>query len=255
MTGAQPVRERVSDGLQVRMERKETLAKKNIMAASEEEAMAAMVEGDELAGDGIVWEELPAPPGWKKKVAQRRGGTPRRGDITFVAPDGEEIKSKRQLERYLKANSGGPPVADFDWGTGETPRRSERLSSRKRPSDSWAEAEPTTPRRGRKKKAVAAIKSPDDEEGGVKDSDKADENGKEEQDGGAKAEAKTTQDEATGEETAAAAEDPAKEDQSGDQAKKGAAKASSTAPVISCAKTETMAKSQEAQPAQIGVSS
>jgi hypothetical protein len=34
------------------------------------------------------------------------------------------------LEQYLRAHAGGPAVSDFDWGTGETPRRSARISEK-----------------------------------------------------------------------------------------------------------------------------
>ncbi|KAG5226102.1 hypothetical protein OIU77_005640 [Salix suchowensis] len=74
--------------------------------------------------------ELPAPSGWKKKFVPKKGGTPKKGDIIFTAPTGEEIANKRQLEQYLRANPGGPAVSEFDWGTGETPRRSSRISEK-----------------------------------------------------------------------------------------------------------------------------
>lgn len=48
-------------------------------------------------------------------------GTPRRNEIIFVSPTGEEIKSKRQLQQYLKSHPGGPPSSEFDWGTGILP--------------------------------------------------------------------------------------------------------------------------------------
>jgi hypothetical protein len=41
-----------------------------------------------------------------------------RSEIVFVSPTGEEIKNKRQLNQYLKANPGGPASSEFDWGTG-----------------------------------------------------------------------------------------------------------------------------------------
>ena len=34
------------------------------------------------------------------------------------------------MEQYLRANPGGPAVSEFDWGTGETPRRSSRISEK-----------------------------------------------------------------------------------------------------------------------------
>jgi len=48
----------------------------------------------------------------------------------FIAPTGEEINNKRQLEQYLKSNPGNPAISEFDWGTGETPRRSARISEK-----------------------------------------------------------------------------------------------------------------------------
>ena len=38
--------------------------------------------------------------------------------VIFVAPTGEEIKTKRALTQYLKAHPGGPAVSEFNWGTG-----------------------------------------------------------------------------------------------------------------------------------------
>ncbi|CAN4120174.1 unnamed protein product [Withania somnifera] len=67
----------------------------------------------------VVPIELPAPPGWMKRFTPRKGGTPRRNDIVFVSPDGDEIKNKRQLDKYLKSHPGGPPASEFDWGTAE----------------------------------------------------------------------------------------------------------------------------------------
>lgn len=81
----------------------------------------------EGAREEVVSVELPAPPGWKKKFFPKQGGTPRKNEIIFTSPSGEEIVSKRQLEQYLKAHPGGPAVSEFDWGTGETPRRSARI--------------------------------------------------------------------------------------------------------------------------------
>ncbi|KAJ6863558.1 hypothetical protein NC652_040177 [Populus alba x Populus x berolinensis] len=60
----------------------------------------------------------------------KKGGTPKKGEIIFTAPTGEEIASKRQLEQYLRAHPGGPAASEFDWGTGETPRRSARISEK-----------------------------------------------------------------------------------------------------------------------------
>ncbi|KNA05878.1 hypothetical protein SOVF_186310 [Spinacia oleracea] len=87
--------------------------------------------------DQVVTIELPAPQGWTKKFIPKKGGTgtPRRNEIVFIAPSGEEIKNKRQLEQYLKTHPDGPCSSKFDWGTGDTPRRSARLSSKSRETD------------------------------------------------------------------------------------------------------------------------
>jgi len=44
----------------------------------------------------------------------------------FTTPTGEKIHTRRHMEKYLKEN-GGPNISEFDWGNGETPRRSERI--------------------------------------------------------------------------------------------------------------------------------
>eukprot|EP00249_Psilotum_nudum_P019193 c27135_g1_i1 orf=354-1322(+) len=91
---------------------------------------------EELASPEKVFVECPAPEGWKKKlVPVKSRGTPRRREVIFVAPDGEEIKTRKHLERYLKGHPGGPPLTEFDWSSGETPRRSARLSSKRKPSE------------------------------------------------------------------------------------------------------------------------
>ncbi|KAK7411132.1 hypothetical protein VNO78_02562 [Psophocarpus tetragonolobus] len=92
--------------------------------------MASSVEKEGGASEEAFSLELPAPPGWKKKFVPKKAGTPKKNEIVFTAPTGEEISSRRQLEKYLKAHPGGPAVSEFDWGTGETPRRSARISEK-----------------------------------------------------------------------------------------------------------------------------
>ncbi|XP_055800662.1 methyl-CpG-binding domain-containing protein 11-like isoform X1 [Solanum dulcamara] len=106
--------------------------------------MAKSVEKNE-----VVSIELPAPPGWNKKFLPKKGGTPKKNGIVFTAPTGEEITTRKQLEQYLKSHPGGPPVADFDWGTGEMPRRSARITEKVKATQSPAESEPAK-KRGRK---------------------------------------------------------------------------------------------------------
>ncbi|KAL3696304.1 hypothetical protein R1sor_010380 [Riccia sorocarpa] len=96
--------------------------------------------------DSSPSEELSAPQGWTKKLMPRKVGTPKRKDVVFISPEGEEFKTKKQLDKYLKAHPGGPPSTDFDWTTGETPRRSARLSGKGRLSSDSTEAEPTSKR-------------------------------------------------------------------------------------------------------------
>lgn len=60
----------------------------------------------------------------------KQGKTPKKNEIVFTAPTGEEISNKKQLDRYLKSHPGGPKMSEFDWGTGETPRRSARISEK-----------------------------------------------------------------------------------------------------------------------------
>ncbi|XVE71464.1 hypothetical protein DITRI_Ditri10aG0152800 [Diplodiscus trichospermus] len=105
----------------------------------------------ESGKEDVVCVELPAPPGWRKKFMPKKGGTPKKNEIIFIAPTGEEINNKRQLELYLKANPGGPAVLEFDWGTGETPRRSARISEKVKAMPA-PESEPPK-KRGRKPSA------------------------------------------------------------------------------------------------------
>ncbi|XP_051152946.1 methyl-CpG-binding domain-containing protein 11-like [Andrographis paniculata] len=80
--------------------------------------------------EDVLSVELPAPASWKKLYMPKKEGTPKKDEILFVAPTGEEIFSRKQLEEYLKAHEGSPALSEFDWGTGETPRRSARISQR-----------------------------------------------------------------------------------------------------------------------------
>ena len=121
--------------------------------------MASSVE-KEGAGEEAVSVELPAPPGWKKKYLPKKAGTPKKNEIVFTAPTGEEINNRRQLEQYLKSHPGGPAASEFDWGTGETPRRSARISEK-------AKAAPppeSEPPKKRGKKSSASKKDEEKEE-------------------------------------------------------------------------------------------
>ncbi|XP_022751678.1 methyl-CpG-binding domain-containing protein 10-like [Durio zibethinus] len=106
----------------------------------------------ESGKEDVVCFELPAPSGWKKKFMPKKGLTPKKNEIIFTAPTGEEISNRRQLEQYLKAHPGGPAVSEFDWGTGETPRRSARISEKVKAMPTPPESEPPK-RRARKSSA------------------------------------------------------------------------------------------------------
>ncbi|XP_015159317.1 methyl-CpG-binding domain-containing protein 11-like isoform X2 [Solanum tuberosum] len=60
----------------------------------------------------------------------KKGVRAKKNEVVFVAPTGEEIRNKRQLEKYLKTHDGNPGMSEFDWTTGEAPRRSARISQK-----------------------------------------------------------------------------------------------------------------------------
>lgn len=60
----------------------------------------------------------------------KKAGTPKRNEIVFISPTGEEIRNKKQLDQYFRSHPGGPPSSEFDWGSGDTPRRSARISEK-----------------------------------------------------------------------------------------------------------------------------
>ncbi|XP_022724386.1 methyl-CpG-binding domain-containing protein 11-like [Durio zibethinus] len=102
----------------------------------------------------VISIELPAPASWKKMFFPRKVSSPRKTEIMFIAPTGEEINNRKQLELYLKAHPGNPSMTEFDWGTGETPRRSARISEK-------AKATPTPekePPKKRNRKSLSAKK-------------------------------------------------------------------------------------------------
>ncbi|XVE89094.1 hypothetical protein DITRI_Ditri19aG0122800 [Diplodiscus trichospermus] len=96
----------------------------------------------------VISVELPAPASWKKLFFPKKVGSPRKTEVMFIAPTGEEISNRKQLEQYLKAHHGNPPITEFDWGTGETPRRSARISEKSKATPT-PEKEPPK-KRGRK---------------------------------------------------------------------------------------------------------
>ncbi|KAF2301347.1 hypothetical protein GH714_023155 [Hevea brasiliensis] len=100
------------------------------------------------AKEEVISVELPAPPAWKKMYLPKRAGTPRKSEIMFIAPTGEEINNRKQMEQYLKSHPGNPAISEFDWGTGETPRRSARISEKSKATPTPDKEPPK--KRGRK---------------------------------------------------------------------------------------------------------
>lgn len=123
-----------------------------------------------------VSDELPAPAGWKKKLIPKKGGTPQKYEVVFIAPTGEEFKAKKILEKHLKANPGGPSISEFNWSTGEiTPtRRSARISEKVK------ESPIKTPESESKKKPKRSRKSKGDPEDAEKQESQVEGNKEEE---------------------------------------------------------------------------
>ncbi|KAL5547826.1 hypothetical protein UlMin_003057 [Ulmus minor] len=122
--------------------------------------MASSAE-KESSKEEVVSLELPAPAGWKKQFLPKQGGTPKKKEIIFTAPTGEEISNRKQLEQYLKAHPGGPAISEFDWGTGETPRRSARISVKAKTTPPPPETEPP---KKRSRKTSASKQDKEEEE-------------------------------------------------------------------------------------------
>ncbi|WZZ29058.1 hypothetical protein YC2023_012459 [Brassica napus] len=106
--------------------------------------------------------ELPAPSSWKKLFFPNKVGSVKKTEIVFVAPTGEEISNRKQLDQYLKSHPGNPSITEFDWTTSGTPRRSARISDKKTKSTPSPDKEPPK-KRGRTKSSGS--KKDADEEG------------------------------------------------------------------------------------------
>ncbi|KAG6498952.1 methyl-CpG-binding domain-containing protein 11-like isoform X1 [Zingiber officinale] len=143
--------------------------------AEQEEMKGGEVRQEKAAGEAeAVAVELTAPAGWTKKFMPSEGGTPRRNEIVFISPTGEEIKNKRQLQQYLKAHAGGPPGSEFDWRTGDTPRRSARIREKTKAVETPEDEKPkkrerksSSMKEAREKDAEGDEASPVKEEGAV----------------------------------------------------------------------------------------
>ncbi|CAK9198949.1 unnamed protein product [Sphagnum troendelagicum] len=124
--------------------------------ASPEASAASSIAPSGTTFPEAVFEDLSSTLlGWKKKFSKKIGGsTPKGKGVSYVTPDGEEIRSKRQMKKYLKGHPAGPTAADFDWTSGESPRRSLRLSSKERLSSDSLEAKAELPVTKRLKRVV-----------------------------------------------------------------------------------------------------
>ncbi|XP_022960052.1 methyl-CpG-binding domain-containing protein 11-like isoform X3 [Cucurbita moschata] len=114
-----------------------------------------------------VSAHLPAPPSWKKLLSPKKGGTPRKNEVIFIAPTGEEISNRKQLEQYLKSHPVDVALSDFDWSTGETPRRSARISEKAKTTPPPQEDPP----RKRARKSPGSKKKEAKNSEGVKETD------------------------------------------------------------------------------------
>ncbi|CAI9773653.1 unnamed protein product [Fraxinus pennsylvanica] len=135
-----------------------------------------MAEDQSGPVDGVVSVELPAPATWKKLCMTKKGGASRKNEVVFIAPTGEEISSRKQLAQYLKSHTGNPAISEFDWGTGEMPRRSARISEKVRVTPPSKEIEPPK-KRVRKSSGTKKEKEMEtgkEETGGKKDAEMLD---------------------------------------------------------------------------------
>ncbi|KAK4713088.1 hypothetical protein R3W88_018995 [Solanum pinnatisectum] len=121
--------------------------------------MSSSVEMNE-----VVSIELPAPDGWLKRFLPKKGGTPKKNEIVFTAPTGEEITTKKQLQQYLKSHPGGPPITEFDWGSGEAPRRSTRITGKAKTAPLAAESVTPTKRSRKSSASKKDVKDKEDQE-------------------------------------------------------------------------------------------
>ncbi|KAJ8553625.1 hypothetical protein K7X08_024303 [Anisodus acutangulus] len=126
-----------------------------------------------MENNDVLPLEFPAPPSWKKLVMPKKGGKIKKNEVVFVAPTGDEIRNRRQLEKYLKTHDGNPGISEFDWTTGEAPRRSARISEKVKAMPPLAVLEPTKKRR-RSSSATRKDKEMDDANVEKENTDKKD---------------------------------------------------------------------------------
>jgi hypothetical protein len=68
--------------------------------------------------EGVLEDLTGCLQGWKRKFFTKKSGILKRKDVSFLAPDGEELRNKRQLDKYLKNHPGSLMASDFDWRSG-----------------------------------------------------------------------------------------------------------------------------------------
>ncbi|XP_020599559.1 methyl-CpG-binding domain-containing protein 10-like isoform X2 [Phalaenopsis equestris] len=88
--------------------------------------------------------------------APKKAGTPMRNEIFFISPTGEVIRNKKKLNQYLRSHPGNLSSSVFDWGTGDTPRRSARISEKIKAMETLQEEPPK--KRGRISSSKKEIK-------------------------------------------------------------------------------------------------
>jgi len=53
------------------------------------------------------------------RLIPKKDGTPKKYEVVFIAPIGDEFKTKKAIKRYLKKNPGGSSISEFDWSMGK----------------------------------------------------------------------------------------------------------------------------------------
>ncbi|KAK9122949.1 hypothetical protein Sjap_012551 [Stephania japonica] len=127
-----------------------------------------LVAGHGLANGGATRGSL-------RTIHSEEEWNPKRNEIVFISPTGEEIKNKRQLDQFLKAHPGEPPSSEFDWGTGDAPRRSARIIEKVKATES-PEKEPPKKRerKSSEKKSAKGKKESSEEDEIPKEEENAD---------------------------------------------------------------------------------
>ncbi|PKA49061.1 Methyl-CpG-binding domain-containing protein 11 [Apostasia shenzhenica] len=99
----------------------------------------------------------------KIQFTPKKNGT-RKSKVVFIAPTGDEIINRKQLQQYLKSHLSQLPLHEFDWSTsGDAPRRSARIrekikavaSPEPQPKEKQARRSSTAPKSDNKENETA----------------------------------------------------------------------------------------------------